>query len=128
MSVKQVLKTYVSGVQMGEADGPAPPRSDLTTDLTNVSRTNRVYFQLCFGALLLLFTASCALVVHFINDPGRLGTLFAVTGISIVGLVAQMVSLWKQKVTADVRAVLGDAEHPFWFTYRARIGVRPTGD
>jgi SAM-dependent methyltransferase len=29
---------------------------------------------------------------------------------------------------ADVRAVLGDAEHPFWFTYRARIGVRPTGD
>jgi SAM-dependent methyltransferase len=29
---------------------------------------------------------------------------------------------------ADVRAILGPAEHPFWFTYRARIGVRPTGD
>jgi SAM-dependent methyltransferase len=29
---------------------------------------------------------------------------------------------------ADVRTILGDAGHPFWFTYRARIGVRPTGD
>jgi SAM-dependent methyltransferase len=28
---------------------------------------------------------------------------------------------------ADVRAILGPAEHPFWFTYRARLGVRPTG-
>jgi SAM-dependent methyltransferase len=26
---------------------------------------------------------------------------------------------------ADVRALLGDAEHPFWFTYRTRIGVCP---
>jgi hypothetical protein len=29
-----------------------------------------------------------------------------VTGISVVGLVAQMVALWKQKVTADVVALL----------------------
>jgi ubiquinone/menaquinone biosynthesis C-methylase UbiE len=27
----------------------------------------------------------------------------------------------------DVRAMLGAAERPFWFTYRARIGVRPNG-
>ena len=106
MNVKQVLRSYVGGVHMGEAAGPAAPRSDLTHELTEVSRANRVYFQLCFGALLLLFTASCALVVQFMNDPGRLGALFAVTGVSIVGLVAQMVSLWKQKVTADVIAVL----------------------
>ena len=68
--------------------------------------------QLCFGALLLLFTASCVLVVRFINDPARLGTLFTITGVSIVGLVAQMVSLWKQKVTADIVALLAHNLQP----------------
>jgi hypothetical protein len=71
-----------------------------------VSRTYHAYFQMCFGALLLLFTANCALVVRFMNDPGRLGTLFTVTGVAIVGLVAQMLWLRKQKVMADVVAVL----------------------
>ena len=31
------------------------------------------------------------------------------------------------KFSDDVHTVLGSAEHPFWFTYRARIGVRPNG-
>jgi hypothetical protein len=106
MSVKQVLKSYVSGLQMGEGTLAMTPRHELTADLAAVSRTNLLYFQVCFGALLLLFTGSCALVVRFMNDPGSLGTLFAVTGISVVGLVAQMVALWKQKVTADVVALL----------------------
>lgn len=26
----------------------------------------------------------------------------------------------------EAHAILRSAEHPFWFTYRARIGVRPT--
>jgi hypothetical protein len=28
---------------------------------------------------------------------------------------------------SEVSQSLGDAQHPFWFTYRARIGVRPDG-
>lgn len=106
MRVKQVLKSYVGGVHMGEPPAPAWPRTELTTGLAEVSRTNQWYFQVCVAVLLLLFTASCALVVKFMDDPARLGALFAVTGVSIVALVAQMVSLWKQKVTADVVAVL----------------------
>jgi SAM-dependent methyltransferase len=27
----------------------------------------------------------------------------------------------------DANAILGSGDHPFWFTYRARIGVRPNG-
>ena len=27
----------------------------------------------------------------------------------------------------DAHAILGTVEHPFWFTYRVRIGVRPNG-
>jgi SAM-dependent methyltransferase len=31
------------------------------------------------------------------------------------------------KFSDDVHEILGSADHPFWFTYRARIGVRPNG-
>ena len=106
MRVKQVLRSYVGGVHMGEPPAPAWPRTELTSGLAEVSRTNQFYFQVCFLALLLLFTASCALVVKFMADPGRLGALFALTGVSIVALVTLMVSLWKQKVTADVVALV----------------------
>ncbi len=112
MRVKQVLKSYVGGVHMGEPPAPAWPRTELTTGLAEVSRANQFYFQVCFAVLLLVFTASCALVVKFMDDPGRLGALFTLTGVSIVLLVAQMVSLWKQKVTADVVAVLAGNLQP----------------
>ena len=32
------------------------------------------------------------------------------------------------RFAAEVAAALGDGEHPFWFTYRARIGVRAHAD
>jgi len=112
MRVRQVLKSYVGGVHLGEPPAPARPRTELTNGLAEVSRTNRWYFQVCFIALLLLFTVSCALVMRFMHDPSRLGTLFTLTGVSIVALVAQMVSLWKQKVTADVVGVLAHNLQP----------------
>jgi SAM-dependent methyltransferase len=31
------------------------------------------------------------------------------------------------KFSDDVHRILGSADHPFWFTYRARVGVRPNG-
>ena len=77
-----------------------------------MSRTSQWYFQVCFLVLLLLFTVSCALVVKFMHDPARLGALFAFTGVSIVALVALMVSLRKQKVTADVVGLLASNLQP----------------
>jgi hypothetical protein len=112
MKVKEVLASYVSGIQMGEQDPPRVSDVELTQGLSSVSHTNRVYFQMCFAALLILFTGSCVLVVTFLNDPGRLGALFTITGVSIVGLIAQMVSLWKQKVTADIITVLARSLRP----------------
>ncbi|MBK5331433.1 MAG: class I SAM-dependent methyltransferase [Ilumatobacteraceae bacterium] len=36
-------------------------------------------------------------------------------------------TLGVDRFSDEARAILGSAEHPFWFTYRARIGVRPKG-
>ena len=107
MTIKRVLKAYVGGVHMGDATVAVMPAGhQLTTELEDVSRSKQMHFQICFGALLVFFTASCGFAVRYMNDPGRLGTLFAVTGLAIVGLVVEMTLLWKQKVTADVLVLL----------------------
>ncbi len=36
-------------------------------------------------------------------------------------------TLGVDKFSLDAHAILGNADRPFWFTYRARIGVRPNG-
>jgi hypothetical protein len=112
MRVKRVLRAYVGRVHMGESPASPWSRSDLTSGLAEVSRTSHFHFHVCFAALLLLFTASCALVMRFVDDPGRLGTLFVLTGASIVALVARMVSLWRQKVTADLVCLLAHNLQP----------------
>ena len=111
MKVKDVLKPYVSRTHAGGCNVVPVSDAELTVGLSAVSRANHMYFQFCFAALLLLFSASCILVGTFLNDPGRLGALFTITGMSMVALIAQMLSLRKQKVTADVIAVLaGDLQ------------------
>ena len=112
MSVKQVLKPYVRSVQSGGRGAARASDADLSDGLSAVSHTSQLYFQLCFAALLLLFSGSCVLVIKFLNDPSRLGALFAITGVSIVCLIAQMVVLWKQKVTADIVALLASGLKP----------------
>ena len=112
MRVKRLLKSYVGGVHMGESTAPTWPRTELATSLAETSRANQFYFQVCFALLLLLFTVSCALVVKFMDDPGRLGALFTLTGVSIVALVAGMLALWKEKVTADVVGLLAHNLQP----------------
>ena len=106
MRVKEVLTKYVRGTRTRESD------VELTREMSTLSRASHQNFQFCFLALLLLFTGSCILVVRFIDDPRRLGAIFAVTGVSIVVLIARMVSLRRQKVTADLITILARSLKP----------------
>jgi hypothetical protein len=107
MNIKNVLQSYLGGVHLGEpAERTVSRPGDLSDGLSAVSRANERYFQLCFGTMVVVLAGGCALVIRSVNDPSRLGLLFTVTGVSIAGLIAQMVSLWKQKVTADVVSLL----------------------
>ena len=106
MRVKQVLRTYVRGIRTRESDVA------LTRELSTVSHACHQKFQVCFLVLLLLFTGSCILVVRFIDDPRRLGAVFAATGISIVALIARMVSLRREEVTADIITILARSLEP----------------
>jgi hypothetical protein len=86
--------------------------ADLRTDLNRISARNLTFFWICFAALCLLFVVSGVILVKFIGEPKQLERIYAVTGLSIVGIVAQMVKLWKEKTSADLILVLARRLRP----------------
>ena len=111
MKLRDVLARYsVSGPHFGEKVAGAEPDQDtsnnLSHDLKAVSDQNRVYFLVCVGMVAVIFIGACTVAVRYISDPGFMKEVFAATGVSITGLVLQMMKLWKEKVNSDMVLVL----------------------
>jgi hypothetical protein len=105
-NLKDVLRSYqITAPQLGRTTMPRAAGS-LARDLDHVSRSNRGYFVVCFACVVALFLAVGVIVVRFVDNPARIQLLFTVLGISVMGLIAQMANLWKQKVSADLLIVL----------------------
>lgn len=86
--------------------------NDLRGGLSAVSSKNRAYFIVCVVMIAVLFVASCWVSVTHLQDPSFIRNVFAVTGISFLGLIAQMVRLWKVKVLSDMTLVLAGNLNP----------------
>lgn len=86
--------------------------NDLKTSLQAVSKNNRGYFLLCVAMIVLLFIAACWISLTHLQDPSFIQGVFAVTGVSFLGLITQMVRLWKTKVLADMTLVLAGNLNP----------------
>ena len=109
MTVDSALRHYLTAPSVPTLgmDRRQPSRKDvLARDLMAVSRTNQIYFSVCFGAVGLVLVGAAVIVVRHLDSVGTIQAVFAVLGISITGLTAQMTSLWKQKVSADMLLVL----------------------
>jgi hypothetical protein len=77
-----------------------------------VSDQNRVYFLICIGMVLAIFLGACTVALKYISDPAFVKEVFAATGVSITGLVLQMMKLWKEKVNSDLVLVLARSLSP----------------
>ena len=86
--------------------------SDLRNSLQEVSGKNRVYFWICISMILILFIAACWISLGHLQDPSYVRNVFAVTGVSLVGLISQMIRLWKTKVLSDMTLVLAGGLNP----------------
>ncbi len=112
---KNSLRTALLGFSqssphLGERTLAPPPSPEqvkmLRDDLQRISRSNESYFRICVGLLLVVFAGACLFVFKSIDDPKRITVAFAATGVSIMGLFAQMVRLWKDKVNSDLLLTL----------------------
>jgi hypothetical protein len=126
MTLGDVLSTYVGShgltVKLGEGnitrpEGAAQPVpaisiSDLRSQISEVGKSNTSYFRVCFILLVVLFLGCGALVFNFLNEPSKAGAVFGVTGLSFLGIIAQMLRLWKQKVASDLTLALASSLPP----------------
>jgi hypothetical protein len=56
--------------------------------------------------VLVVFLGACVLTVKYLSNPSVITGIFAASGISITGLVVQMMKFWKEKVNSDTVLVL----------------------
>ena len=57
-------------------------------------------------------SCACWISITHLQDPSFIRNVFAVTGISFLGLIAQMVRLWKVKVMSDMVLVMAGNLNP----------------
>ena len=84
---------------------PSPSGKQVDTlrrDLQRIVRSNETYFRIWVGMLLILFAGACVYVSRSLADPKNIAAVFAATGVSVMGVVAKMTSLWKEKVNSDL--------------------------
>lgn len=109
---KEVLARYAgSGPHFGDniegATSPAAASNEaLSTDLKAISDKDQVYLFICVGMVLVVFLGACALTVRYLSTPSVITGIFAASGISITGLVIQMMKFWREKVNSDTVLVL----------------------
>ena len=120
MTLEDALSQYVRNrsitVHLGEGNVSASDTetesatdinvSRLSSEIGQIARNNALYFRACFVSLVLLFVGCIALVFNFLNEPSKAGAVFGVTGLSFLGVIAQMLKLWKQKVASDFTLAL----------------------
>lgn len=107
--LKQVLTSYTAAppVMGGQKRESTRNPAWLAEELRRVSNTSRVYFLLCFAAVLCLLVMVCGIALFFLDKPKTITAVFsALGGISVSGLTLQMANLWKQKVASDLLIIV----------------------
>ena len=111
-NLREVLSNYAPPApHFGPAVAPPRPfdADAFRSDLKAVSDNNKKYFNMCFGFLIALFLLECVFAWRFASEPSKVTGIFAVIGTGILGLVTQMVKLWKEKVNSDLLLILASA-------------------
>jgi hypothetical protein len=108
-ALTDVLRSYlVERPQLGPGRQAEPrdPRAGLTRQLARIGATNQTYFNVCFGAVVVLFVLAIGIVLFFLKSPTQMAAVFGAVGVTVTGLISRMTSLWKHKVSADALLAL----------------------
>jgi len=103
--LKALLANYAGTIKMGKPTLEIDMKK-LQSDLNTISKDNCVYFNICVGMLLILFISSLAIVFMFIPNTQLLAGIFSVLGISVIGVITKMISLWREKSHVDLLYIL----------------------
>jgi hypothetical protein len=84
----------------------------LRADLQGVIKNDRMYFNICFGIVVVLFLGSIAFVLGNLSHPKEVTLAFGLTGLSCAALLKQIIALWREQCHAEVAFVLASMLPP----------------
>lgn len=105
-----IVSQYLPGLSTAGGSGkraaPRVDRASMRAQLEAYSRQNLFWFSVCFAAVVIVFGLAIWLVLRLRDDPGQLTAVTAASGISVMGAVTLLVSMWTRKNKADMLATL----------------------
>lgn len=106
-----VVKKYADalrhlGEEAKETESSNAKINALTNELKKVSSKNTVFFWISVSMVVIVFILSLVLIMKFLSDPGKVQTIFSISGVSVMGLIIYMTKLWKDKVNTDMLLIL----------------------
>lgn len=112
--LKRTVARHLEGLTKGGGvrARSGAPRPSLRDDLQTIARGNGFWFSCCFAAALGVFGLAVWFAVVLRDNPAQLTAVSTASGVTIVGALSAMTSLWKQKVRADLLFTLSSQLTP----------------
>jgi len=110
-AISNILRNYVDSTKKlgpeAEKVEMKPERvSQLTVQLDALQKRNRFIFWICVIMILVVFVLSLLVTLKFLEQPETLKLIFGATGVSIMGLIYYMNSLYKSVVSVEMLIAL----------------------
>jgi hypothetical protein len=96
------LPTFDGGTKATIAPSRIIDRESLKSQLEAVEKRNQVYFQICFGVVVVLFVASLGIIcLNVYSGAGMKALLTFIQGVAAL-LVGWMLKLWREKNNTEL--------------------------
>ncbi|HVU57915.1 MAG TPA: hypothetical protein VHD83_22795 [Puia sp.] len=89
--------------------GPGATQTDvekLQAKMEAISKKNAIVFWILVVMVLILFLLSLIMVWINFSDPDKIKIIFAVTGVSLTGLIVYINKFWKEKNYIDLVLIM----------------------
>jgi cytochrome c biogenesis protein CcdA len=108
--LQKIISHYLPGLSTAGGTGKRVAakvdRASMRTQLEAYSRQNLFWFSVCFAAVAIVFGLAIWFVLRLQDDPRQLTAVSAASGVSVMGAVTLLVSMWARKNKADMLAAL----------------------
>ena len=106
-ALRLALSEYVDEVTAGAASART---EELRERLRHIQHRNLRYFNFAVGMLALTFLAAMGSILLALSSTAATAAVVSVFGISIIGMIRTMLSLWREKVATEMLIELSELD------------------
>ena len=117
-ALRLALSEYVDEVTAGAASART---EELRRRLRQIQHRNQRYFNLAVGMLAVTFLAATGVILLALSSKATTAAIASGFGISIIGMIRVMLSLWREKVATEMLIELSELDEAILKKIVARL-------